>query len=236
MARLLVSVRSAAEAQAALAGGAAIIDVKEPDNGALGRADPAVWQAVRAVTPSHVPVSVALGELHEWADVAEPASLVPLSCFAGIAYCKLGLARARSSWREDWARLRVAWQGGPSWVAVAYADWGQAESPCPEDVLAAALSIPECAGVLIDTYDKANRLTVAGPWSSVIEGAHQHGRFVALAGGLSCAAIEECAGIGADVFAVRGAACRDGDRRASVNAKQVAQLSRVVSGSRRPPS
>ena len=36
---LLVSVRSGAEAEAALAGGADLIDVKEPTRGALGRAD-----------------------------------------------------------------------------------------------------------------------------------------------------------------------------------------------------
>ena len=36
---LLVSVRSADEAIAALAGGADVIDVKEPNRGALGAAD-----------------------------------------------------------------------------------------------------------------------------------------------------------------------------------------------------
>lgn len=229
MARLLVSVRSAAEACTALAGGAAIIDVKEPDRGPLGRADPAVWRAVREATPRDVPVSVALGELHEWADVTDPLSLVPMTAFGGISYCKLGLARARPSWVDDWARLRRAWQGGAAWVAVAYADWEGAESPSPDAVLAVAVSIPECAGLLIDTYDKTSRLTTAGPWSSVIGRAHEHGRFVALAGGLSCAAIEAFAGLGADTFAVRGAACRDGDRRAEVDANRVAQLARLVS-------
>ena len=42
MTRLLVSVRSAAEAEAALTGGASVIDVKEPTRGALGRADDGV--------------------------------------------------------------------------------------------------------------------------------------------------------------------------------------------------
>ena len=46
MTRLLVSVRSAAEAEAALLGGADVIDVKEPDRGPLGRADDAVIAAV----------------------------------------------------------------------------------------------------------------------------------------------------------------------------------------------
>ena len=41
-AKLLVSVRSAAEAAAALEGGAHVIDVKEPLNGALGNVE--LWR------------------------------------------------------------------------------------------------------------------------------------------------------------------------------------------------
>ena len=48
--KLLVSVRSAAEALTALEGGAALIDVKEPAHGSLGRADlQVIGEVVRAV-------------------------------------------------------------------------------------------------------------------------------------------------------------------------------------------
>ena len=63
---LLVSVRSADEARAALAGGADVIDIKEPGRGPLGRADEATWRAVRAEVAGRVPVSAALGELAAW--------------------------------------------------------------------------------------------------------------------------------------------------------------------------
>ena len=46
MAELLVSVRSADEAKAALAGSADIIDIKEPDHGSLGRASHAALDAI----------------------------------------------------------------------------------------------------------------------------------------------------------------------------------------------
>ena len=49
MAQLLVSVRSADEARTALAGGASIIDVKEPDHGSLGQAPWSVWRDVHTV-------------------------------------------------------------------------------------------------------------------------------------------------------------------------------------------
>ena len=45
--RLLVSVADAAEARAALAGGADIIDAKEPRHGALGAVAPDVLRAIR---------------------------------------------------------------------------------------------------------------------------------------------------------------------------------------------
>ena len=60
--RLLISVRSAEEATVALAGGADLIDVKEPSNGPLGVAHHEVLAAVLAVVNEAVPVSAALGE------------------------------------------------------------------------------------------------------------------------------------------------------------------------------
>src|SRR5690242_18461623 len=61
--KLLVSVRSAAEAQAALTGGASLIDVKEPARGSLGRADAATLTDVLRMVAGRRPVSAALGEL-----------------------------------------------------------------------------------------------------------------------------------------------------------------------------
>ncbi|MDR3636431.1 MAG: (5-formylfuran-3-yl)methyl phosphate synthase [Isosphaeraceae bacterium] len=236
MAGLLVSVRSAEEAEAALAGGATVIDVKEPDRGPLGRADVSVWSEVRAVTPAHVPVSVALGELSDWAGVSGPRRVVTSEAFAGISYRKLGLAGARRSWIDDWASCRCAWGRGPAWVAVAYADWKSADAPSVEEVLQAAVSIPDCAGLLIDTYDKTvGHAFESCDWRSLIDRSHEYGRFVALAGGLTEAAIARLAPLGPDLFAVRGAACRDCDRRASVDADRVARLARLVTSSGKWP-
>ncbi|MBI3863420.1 MAG: hypothetical protein HY290_16135, partial [Planctomycetia bacterium] len=88
--QLLVSVRSAAEAAAAIAGGCDVLDVKEPSRGPLGMADvstiAAIIDAARAAQPS-APVSVALGEAADWAPDRQPPQLP-----AGIAYLKLGTA------------------------------------------------------------------------------------------------------------------------------------------------
>ena len=92
MTQLLVSVRDAAEARGALAGGADIVDVKEPSRGALGRADAAVWAEIaavcRAASPSpRTAMSVALGEATEHTGSAA-VPVVP----AGVRWAKLGLA------------------------------------------------------------------------------------------------------------------------------------------------
>ena len=60
--RLLVSVRAGHEVAAALAGGADIIDAKEPARGSLGPVAPEVLRAISARVPESVPLSVALGD------------------------------------------------------------------------------------------------------------------------------------------------------------------------------
>ena len=63
MSELLVSVRSVEEAAIALSAGAAIIDVKEPQFGSLGRADDAVIADILNFVAGRRPVSAAMGEL-----------------------------------------------------------------------------------------------------------------------------------------------------------------------------
>jgi uncharacterized protein (UPF0264 family) len=219
MAGLLVSVRNAVEARAAVAGGAAVIDVKEPDRGPLGRAEATVWRAVRAAVPEGIPVSVALGELAEWDDP------VPAGDYDGIRFRKLGPAGAPPDWRERWAARRG--EDGPAWVAVAYLDWRRAAAPRPEAVLETALGCG-CAGILFDTW--AKRRTAPEIEAGWIERARSGGLLVALAGGLDEAAIRRLTPLRPDLFAVRGAACSGGDRRADIEVGRVERLVRVAAG------
>jgi len=101
--QLLVSVRDATEAAAALAGGADIIDVKEPRRGPLGMADvsqiEAVLRTVREQNPT-MPVSVALGDAGDW-----HAEQCHVRLPAGLNYIKLGTASCSSD--DDWQSV---WQ------------------------------------------------------------------------------------------------------------------------------
>ena len=230
---LLVSVRSAPEALLAVRGGAAIVDVKEPDLGSLGMADPEVWRAVRAVVPASIPVSVALGELRDWRERDAP----PPSAFEGLAFRKMGLAGAESgrSWVAEWASLRRSWGDGPPWIAVAYRDWERAGAPDPDWVIAEA-ERAGCVGVLIDTFEKRSAPSLDESWSKRMATIRDRVGLVAVAGGVDAETIARFGPFSPDLFAVRGSACEAGDRLGTIDPERVECLaiacerSRVVAG------
>ncbi|MEX0613582.1 MAG: (5-formylfuran-3-yl)methyl phosphate synthase, partial [Pirellulales bacterium] len=180
---LLVSVRSAAEALAALAGGADVIDVKEPARGSLGAADATTMASVVRAVNGRVAVTAAIGELTEL--MGKKIEPIP----AGVSLFKIGLAGCQflSNWRSHWLdAMRIASRradpapgktvcrvpaGGinpparetakplldsacPRPVAVVYADWRSVGAPQPEDILYAGVEAG-CPALLIDTCDKS---------------------------------------------------------------------------------
>lgn len=219
MTQLLVSVRTAPEAKEAIAGGADWIDVKEPQHGPLGRAgDPVIAEVFRTVA-NRRPISAALGELRD-------VPTIPTIGFEGPV--KVGLAQCLSSasWQDELSEL--ADRAGPSrFVPVAYADWQRAQSPPPARVLAFALE-HECLAFLIDTWQKDGSTLLT--WCSLRELAEYRRAcrraetMLAVAGSLRCAEIVEVLAIQPDIIAVRGAACKDGKRTASVHRDAVRRL------------
>ncbi len=198
-----------------------VVDVKEPARGPLGRASAEVWRAVRAAVPTDVPVSVALGELAEWDETTRPGD------WSGLAYRKLGLARSGRDWAGRWAAIRER-SPGPPWVAVAYSDWERAESPQPGAILDVALTIPECVGLLVDTWDKSRPGGLDLSWTPIVDRARSEGLLIALAGRLDLEAIRRLAPLRPDLFAVRGAACHGGDRLATIDPGRVTGLARAA--------
>ena len=147
---LLVSVRSTEEAEAALAGGADLIDVKEPSRGSLGRADDETIAAIVRAVGGQRPVSAALGELRD----------NPAPCAVrGLAYVKWGLGGLGPSGTPQLESLLAAQQSsdpGCRCVLVAYADWPRVNAPRPKAVCKLAVRLG-AAGLLVDTYQKDGR-------------------------------------------------------------------------------
>lgn len=218
---LLVSVRDATEALAALDGGADLIDVKEPNSGPLGRADAETIAAVVQAVAGRVPVSAALGELMESQPTGVPE---------GLAFVKWGLRGLGGSRWQD--RLpRKSWDSIPSAsVPVAYADWVGPQAPPPSEVVNVAVKA-EMPAVLFDTFLKDESTLL--DWLSVEEIAalvrtcHAAGVKVALAGSLTAAQIERLRDVRPDWFAVRGAVC-EGGRGGAVSGQNVRALADFV--------
>ncbi|MBI2803833.1 MAG: hypothetical protein HYX68_02485 [Planctomycetes bacterium] len=233
MAGLLVSVRSVAEARSALTGGAALIDVKEPAHGALGRAADETVRAIVEVVALQRPVSAALGE---WSDGCHA---IP-DC--ALTYFKFGLAGCDrdASWRHELGSLLGA-HHSPQLVLAAYADWQCARAPSVDEVFALACAHPGSV-LLLDTHckDANNPLRKARPtlldWLPIpwIEDlcarSRSAGVRIALAGSLGRAEIRALLPARPDWFAVRGAVCADGDRQAVIVADKVRTLADLVRG------
>jgi uncharacterized protein (UPF0264 family) len=230
--KLLVSVRSAAEAEAALEGGAHLIDVKEPLHGALGRAADAVIAAVIERVAGRRPVSAAMGEL---ANLSEAAPYPR----PGLAYAKWGLFGMGDA--ADWRSLLTAAAqrlaaATPACrlVTAAYADWQWAGAPPVEEVVAFVAERPGSV-LLLDTFQKApGRVTGASPTLldiiplpqlvTLCRTCRDADVRVALAGSLRAAQIEALRTAQPDWLAVRGAACEEGRREAAVSAARVREL------------
>jgi uncharacterized protein (UPF0264 family) len=237
MAELLVSVRSADEVPAALAGGAAVIDVKDPERGAMGRPSPETVHAVAGAVAGRVSVSAALGELLEWPD-RDPAEVVLPD---GLGFVKMGLAACRRKRSWEWRTLLpqvrrrmeehpFAPLQRPKWVAVAYADSAWAQSPAPLEILRFAAG-EGFSGLLLDTWEKNdNRLTdwmILDEMADLVARCRAAGLTVALAGSLREEDILSLGFLAPDLFAVRGAAC-GGRRDGAVDAEAVRRLVRAA--------
>lgn len=232
---LLVSVRDADEARAALDGGANIIDVKDPAAGSLGAAAAATVAAIAAAVEGRVPWTAAAGELRD--EVADPgrtrrwldairghlAAAGVAAALRAPAAIKFGLAGMASSRTMEWrAALHDALHEMPAAttrVAVAYADWQRVEAPDPVDVVAAGAATG-CAVYLIDTADKKGaallHVSRAGELGRWIAAARDAGMSVALAGRIALAEIPCLRRFMPDVVALRSAVCSNG-RTSSVD-------------------
>ena len=229
--KLLVSIRSAPEASAALAGGADVIDIKEPDRGALGAADPSVWREVLATVARRAPVSAALGELCE--ESSSPAAALDLAAqTSGLWLAKVGLAGASRSphWSAHWEQTLSALPPTVGAVAVAYADWQTAAAPSPREVIERGAELG-CRYLLLDTFDKSRgNLLDHLPLESLARlmvRAADRGMHVALAGSLTLALLPRVLPLNPALVAVRGAACRD-QRQSAIDADKVRRLAAAI--------
>lgn len=225
------------EARAALAGGADIVDVKNPAEGALGAAPPATLRAIRAAVALPTPVSAALGDAPHLPGTLALAAYGAAAC--GIDFLKVGLLGSRRSAAA--LELLVAVRGAAleadprvRVVAVAYADADRVDGLPPRELPEVAVAAG-VDGVLLDTFLK-DGTTVFGALgdrgiATFLAAARAAGLLAGLAGSLRAEDLARARELGADIVGVRGAAC-DGGRAGRISTERVRALRAALDLSR----
>jgi uncharacterized protein (UPF0264 family) len=235
MVQLLVSVRSAEEAKSAFAGGADIIDAKEPSRGSLGAVSRATLAEIAASVPAGCPFSVALGDVTTVEEVRIALNGLDPGPRSGSVYLKIGFAGVGSPDRiqmliDSAAELAGTASTGWQLVPVAYADAERAGTIAPA-TLVQLVAGTQVAGVLLDTHLKDGRRLLdwfdPSALRTWVGAARAADLLVGLAGSLEPGDFEVIQESGADVWGVRGAAC-DGGRDGRISVLRVSSLRRAL--------
>ena len=227
--RLLVSPMNVEEARAALAGGADIIDVKNPKEGSLGANFPWAIRAVADVARGIAPVSATIGDLPFKPGTASLAALG--AAVSGAEYVKAGLLGAKDQAQavemlEGIVRAVKDYDPKKKVVASGYSDFLRAGCLSP-------LLLPQAAAsagadlVMVDTAVKDGRPTFdfmsEAELEQFISLGHSEGLEVALAGSIGFAHLDLLKRLQPEIIGVRGIVC-GGDRSSSVQAELVAEV------------
>jgi uncharacterized protein (UPF0264 family) len=226
MISLLASVRDLVEAREAAAGGADLIDLKEPSAGALGglpTPDIAqIVQALRREWPERA-VSATIGDF-EAGDHAGRGVRTAAVADCGVDYVKAGIEPGpqASEALRSLAALRL-----PSIVIVFLADRGIDVALVQE---AATFGF---AGLMVDTGDKsAGSLLARADRRSLrelIAIGRRHGCLTGLAGSLRYDDVDALRELAPDFAGFRGALC-DGDRRGRLDQGKLRDLRAALRG------
>lgn len=227
--QLLISVFGVDEVDAALAGGADIVDVKNPAEGSLGAPTPGLLRAVRSRVAPPIRLSAALGDAPNLPGTMALAAAGAAAC--GADYLKIGLLGA--SRPEQALALLVAVRRAAAavnpqarLVAVAYADAFRVGGLPPAELPLVARDAG-VYGVMLDTALK----DAGSAWSALgeagtaafVDAGRSLGLATALAGGLAPDDIAPARRIGVDIVGFRGSAC-EGGRNGAVSAARVQAL------------
>jgi len=233
--KLLVSPRDEQEALEAVAGGADIIDVKNPAEGSLGANFPWIIKRIRELVPRNIEVSAAIGDMPSLPGTASLAALG--AAISGVNYVKVGLLGPRTfdaavSLMRPVTRTIKEYNNKIKVVAAAYADWERVGTIDPR-------LIPDIARksgshvAMIDTKVKDGKrlfdFLSLHDLSVIVERSQGMGILSALAGSLQKDDIPVLAKLNVDVIGVRRATCEGIDRISGrISRRKVRELADII--------
>jgi dihydroneopterin aldolase len=229
MTLFLASVRDAAEAEAAIAAGADIIDLKEPGKGALGALSPATIAACVRSVAERAPLSATVGDLPLEGESVRAAVLATAAL--GVDYVKLGVFPGNDA--EGCLKLLEADAAHIRLILVLFAD-----AMPGFDAIGLAARIG-AQGVMFDTLgkdagslpDHMSYIDLAGHIAS----AKAEGLIVGLAGSLKAKHVPSLLALEPDLLGFRGALCQDGDRAKPLDPLRLAAIRALIRPSPKIP-
>jgi len=229
--KLLVSVKNRAEALEAVEGGGHIIDVKNPDEGALGANFPWVIRQVREVVPDEIEVSATIGDLPNLPGASSLAALG--ATVSGADYVKASLFGVKTPSEAAYligeiCRAAKEHEETTKVIAAGYADYEKIGCLSPLEIPAVAHKAG-ADGAMIDVNVKTHgglfELLSDDELRGFVDESHELGLIVCLAGSLDKDDLARVFGLRADIVGVRRAVCRDKDRlKGAVHREAVREL------------
>jgi uncharacterized protein (UPF0264 family) len=221
------------EARTALAGGADILDVKNPKEGSLGANFPWAIRAVVDLAGGRVPVSATIGDLDYKPGTASLAALG--AAISGADYVKAGLLGVKTQSQaeemlEGIVKAVKDFDSCKKVVAAGYSDYARAGCVSPM-LLPAAAAKAGADLVMVDTAIKDGRSTFEfmseQELKDFISLGHREGLEVALAGTIGFEHLKMLKMLNPDIIGVRGIVC-GGDRRSAIRAELVEKLKQAM--------
>jgi uncharacterized protein (UPF0264 family) len=233
--KLLISPKNETEAMEAVAGGADIIDVKNPKEGPLGANFPWIIRRIRQVTPANIEVSCTVGEAP---DLPGSMALASLGAAAtGVNYIKAGLYGLKTLEEAVYLMRNVTkaakeYNPAVKVVASGYADASRVSTIDP--LLVPKIAYEAKADIaMLDTAIKDGKslftFLTKPQLRRFVDSAHSYGLKAALAGSLQKEDLPEIYALGADIAGVRAAACTLSDRvNGQITKEKVQELVEMV--------
>jgi (5-formylfuran-3-yl)methyl phosphate synthase len=221
MTKLLVSVKNVAEARLALGAAVDLIDLKDPENGALGALNPTLTAEILAEVDGRSTTSATVGEHHACID--DLLREIRWRAELGVDIVKI----AAGEWMDDtgFAQPIAAIADTTKLVAVFFGD-----EPLNLSWLQSLADL-RFYGVMLDTRSKHKALIShlsSEALKAFIFGSKSVGLVSGLAGSLGPQHVNEMATLVPDFIGMRGGLCMKGNRETSLVAEAIIQVTTML--------
>ncbi len=221
--RLLVSVSSYAEAMLVQESAVDILDIKNPEAGALGALSLEEIRLIVKANRACKETSATIGDVPMQVELVLRRVMETLS--TGVGIVKIGLY-PDSQLEACIDRMREFTGQGAKLVAVMFADYGVNLMLLPK------LKAAGFYGVMLDTAQKDGRHLLdhlkMDEIGAFVRHARSLGLYSGLAGSLRAEHLASIAPIGADYIGFRGGVCEDFQRRNRISPSKIRDLNAVL--------